>query len=211
MSTSGVSTSSLSQQLQSYFETRKNDLQQLGQALQSGNLADAQVAYNNLVTLAQGGPSSSGNVFRGSQRQQEFAAVGQALQSGDLAGAAQAFAALTSSQGARGLNAPPGAGASLNGSGPEIILNLSNSSAGSSPEQITINIGNSGNGGSEQVSLSVGNQQGSNAQEITFNLNPNSNEQIVINLLDGSASSGANSSSAGSTGTSGGGGISISA
>jgi len=195
MSTSAVSSTSLNQQLQSYFQTRNSDVQQLGQSLTSGNLAKAQVAYNNITALGQGGPFASGNSFRSSQREQDFTAIGQALQSGDLAGAQQAFAALKGTgHGGAQLDppaAPAAPAAASSSSGPEIVLNLSNSSGSSStsPEQITINIGNSGSGGSEQVSLSVGNQ-GSNPQQVTFNLGSNSNEQIVINLLDGSSSSG---------------------
>ena len=94
MSTSAVPSISLNQQLQSYFQTRNSDVQQLGQALSSGNLEQAQIAYNNITAVGQGGPFASGNAFRGPQRQQDFNAIGQALQAGDLAGAQSAFAAL---------------------------------------------------------------------------------------------------------------------
>jgi hypothetical protein len=204
MSTSAVSSSSLNQQLLSYFKTRNSDVQQLGQALQSGNLAQAQVAYNNITAVGQGGPFTSGNAFRVPQREQDFSAIGQALQSGDLSGAQSAFAALKSTE-KQGTVDPPQApvgypilssnGGSNGSGGGEIVLNLSNGSGTSgNPEQITINIGQSSSGGGEQVSLSVGNQ-GSNAQQVTFNLNPNSNEQIVVNLLDGTSASGTTTSS----------------
>jgi len=94
MSTAAISSSSIYQQTEQYFQTRQSDVQQLGQALQSGDLAGAQTAYNNIVQLGQIGPFAS---------------------------------------------------------------------------------------------LSVG-SQGSKAQEITFNLAPNSNEQIVLNLLNESSS-----------------------
>jgi hypothetical protein len=204
MSTAAVSSSSLNQQMQSYFKTRNSDVQQLGQALQSGNLAQAQVAYNNITAVGQGGPFTSGNAFRVPQREQDFSAIGQALQSGDLSGAQSAFAALKSTEKQDGTVDPPQApvgypilssnGGSNTGGG-EIVLNLSNGSGTSAnPEQITINIGQSSSGGGEQVSLSVGNP-GSNAQQVTFNLNPNSNEQIVVNLLDGTSASGTTTSS----------------
>src|SRR5258708_32847137 len=109
MSTSGVSSTSLSQQLQQYFQTRQSDLQQLGKALSKGDLTSAQTAYNSIVALGQSGPSATGNPFRANQREQDFANLGQALQSGDLAGAQQAFSALGSASG-RGngeLNRPP--------------------------------------------------------------------------------------------------------
>src|ERR1700733_14439950 len=83
MSTSAVSTSSLYQQLNQYYQTRGSDQQQLGQALSSGNLASAQTAYNNIVSLGKNGPFSSGNPFFLSQREQDFTAVGKALQAGD--------------------------------------------------------------------------------------------------------------------------------
>jgi hypothetical protein len=212
MSTAAVSsTTSLNQQLQSYFQTRNSDVQQLGKALSSGNLASAQVAFNNITAIGQGGPFASGNAFRSSQREQDFSAIGQALKSGDLAGAQQAFAALKSTQANQAPHPVSGTAASptTSSSGPEIVLNLSSGSgSSSSPEQITINIGNT-SGGGDQVSLSVGNQ-GSSSQQITFNLNPNSNEQIVLNLLGAPASS-SGTSSAPATTSGASGGISVSA
>jgi hypothetical protein len=230
MSTSAVSSTSLSQQLQEYFQTRQSDLQQLGQALGSGDLADAQTAYNNIVTLGQSGPVANGNPFFLNQREQDFSAIGQALQSGDLAGAQQAFSALktTFQRGAAAQN--PTGTSPASSAGPEIVLNLSSGSGGTStapgstpasgegpeivvnlsgstsPEQITIDINNQANGGGEQVSLSVG-SQGSNPQpQITFNLSPNSNEQIVLNLLSEPTSSSGSVSNSSS-----GGGLSVSA
>ncbi len=94
MSTAAVSGSSIYQELQTFYQTRKADLQQLGQALQSGDLAGAQTAYNALITLGQSGPFSNSDPFRNSQREQDFTAIGTALQSGDLAGAQQAFTTL---------------------------------------------------------------------------------------------------------------------
>src|ERR1700722_3031744 len=60
MSTSAVSSSSLYSQLGQYFQTRQSDLKQLGQALQSGDLASAQAAYNNIASLGQNGPFAGG-------------------------------------------------------------------------------------------------------------------------------------------------------
>jgi len=222
MSTGAISASSIYQQTEQYFQTRQSDLQQLGKALGSGDLAGAQTAYNNIVQLGHGGPFASGDPFSLSQREKDYAAIGQALQSGDLAGAQAAFSTLQSTfQRGAGTQNPPSAsptsssgpeiilnlsnnsgstsrasGAPASSSGPEIILNLSNSAGNTSPEQITIDISNSASGGGEQVSLSFGNP-GSTAQEITFNLSANSNEQIVLNLLGESSPTGnsANSSS----------------
>jgi hypothetical protein len=240
MSTAAVSSTPTSQQLQQYFQTRQQDLQHLGQALKSGNLAAAKTAFSNITSLGQNGPFASGNAFKISQRQQDFTAIGQALQSGDLGAARNAFEALKDTFHSTGANAggPGGtlaqhAGGSGSGpeiivtltnsvlsaagagtgsasaggpggtlaqggpgysssAGPEIILNLGNSGGSSAgPEQITINIANSSSG--EQISLSVG-HQGSPAQELQFNLPANSNEQIVLNLLNSPSSTGVGSS-----------------
>lgn len=94
MSTAGISSSSLVQGAQ-YFQDRKSDLQQLGQALQSGDLSGAQQDFSTIQNLAQNGPFG-GNAFAVNQRQQDYTAIGQALQSGDIAGAQQAFAQLQS-------------------------------------------------------------------------------------------------------------------
>jgi hypothetical protein len=208
MSTAAVSSISLHQELEQYFHTRQSDLQQLGQALKSGDLAGAQTAYNNIAALGQKGPFAGGNPFQISQREQDFTALGTALQSGDLAGAQQAFSALGSTfTGAKQINPHPVS--SNSSAGPEIILNLSNSSGSSSAEQITINISNPPHGGGEQVSLSIG-DQGSSAQQITLNLNANSNEQIILNFLGGASSTNSAASGGSSSGSSSG-GISVSA
>jgi hypothetical protein len=224
MSTAAVSNTSLTQS-QQYFQTRRADLQQLGKALENGNLAGAQAAYNKIVQLGQNVvPSASGNAFLIPQREQAFQAIGKALHAGDLAGAQQAFATLrgtaekqsdggpTASGGPSGTLAQRAPAVSGNG-GPEIILNLSGGVGSSaSPEQITINIKPT-SGGGEQVALSIGNQ-GSNPEQITLNLAANSNEQIILNLLGTSSSTSSSSSSpsGASSGTSGAsGGLSITA
>jgi hypothetical protein len=85
---------SIYQQLVAYYQQRRTDVQQLGQDLTAGNLADAQQAYKALEALGQGGPFKSGDAFNNSERAQAFNAIGQALNAGDLAGAQQAFAQL---------------------------------------------------------------------------------------------------------------------
>jgi hypothetical protein len=205
MSTSAVSSSSLHQQIQQYFQTRQTDLQQLGQALASGDLAGAQTAFQAITQLGQNGPFANGDPFLKTQCEQDFTAVGQALQSGDLAGAQQAFGALKATfQNPNGVSVPPNT-AGPAPVGPEIVLNLSNSSGSANPEQITINI-NPTSGGGEQVSLSVGQQGSTNPQQVTFNLPANSNEEIVLNLLGTSSSTSTTSSSSSANG-----GLSVSA
>jgi len=87
--------SSIYQQLRAYRQQRLADLAQLGQALQSGDLAGAQSAFDALTALGQTGPNKNGQVFSRADRAQDFQAIGQALQSGDLAGAQSAFANLS--------------------------------------------------------------------------------------------------------------------
>jgi hypothetical protein len=184
MSTAAISSSSLFEQLQSYFQSRQSDLQQLGQDLQNGDLTDAQQEYSALQTLGQSGPFANGDVFQSSGREQDFNAIGEALQSGNVSDAQQAFAQLEGnfqSGGATASGANSGSSASQSG-GPEIVINLGNLTPG---EQITIGVNNESNG-SEQLTISVANQnQNESPEQATINLNANSNEQIVLNLING--------------------------
>ncbi len=85
MSTTAVSSSSIYQELQAYFQQRSGEVAQLGQDLTSGNLTNAQQDFATLQSLGQGGPFANGDVFSPSnQREQDFTAIGQALQSGNL-------------------------------------------------------------------------------------------------------------------------------
>jgi len=87
-------TESIYQQLQQFRTAREGDVEQLGKALQSGDLQAAQQAYDTLVALGKNGPFGNSQPFQRLDRAQDFTAIGKALQSGDLAGAQQAFAAL---------------------------------------------------------------------------------------------------------------------
>src|SRR5271165_3479321 len=216
MSIAAVSSSLVYQQLQSYFQQRQSDLQQLGESLQSGDLAGAQQEFSALQTLGQRGPFANGNDFRNNQRQQDFNAIGQALQSGDLAGAQQAFAQLEST-----FHHPQ----QSNAAQPAVILNISGllSSASSAPSsaapsasstsaaqpaaasstasasgsEIVLNLGNLTPG--EQISIGLSNgangseqvtigvaQPNQSPEQITLNLNPN--QEIILNLLNSAAS-----------------------
>ncbi len=188
MSTSAISSASLYQQIQQYYQARRSDLKQLGEALQSGDLAGAKAAFNAIVALGKNGPFAGGDPFKINQREGDFNALEQALQSGNLADAQAAFATLQAMFDHRRLDPPNGG----SGVSPEIIVKLSGNSSSTGTEQLTINISNSSSGG-EQVALAFGGQ-GSNAQQITFNLGANTNEQIVLNLLDQNSSSSASSS-----------------
>jgi hypothetical protein len=211
MSTAAVSSSSLYDQVQSYFQARDKDLKQLGQDIANGDTTDAQQEFQSIQNLAQNGPFANGNAFAVSQRQQDFDAIGQALQSGNLSGAQQAFADLkstvtqTASQNpspvilnptvTNPLTQAPGSSQSGSGSGstPEIVLNLGTASPG---EQITINLSNTSNG-NEQLGISV-TQPNQSPEQVTLNLNPSSNQQIILNLL-GPSDSSTTTTSTGST------------
>lgn len=78
---------------QKYLSERRPEVQQLKDALQSGDIAAAQQDYNNLVALGNK-VLGKDNPFVRSDRAFDFDAVGGALQNGDLAGAQQAFATL---------------------------------------------------------------------------------------------------------------------
>jgi hypothetical protein len=124
---------------QEYFSTRRGDLNQLGQALSSGNTASAEKAFSNIVALGKTGVFKNGDPFAITQREQDFSAIGQALQSGDLAGAQQAFAALKSTFGAPHPTA----------------ANPVTSAGGNNTEPLTPSITSSLNGGAGADPLSV--------------------------------------------------------
>ena len=102
MSVSGISTNTNLNQTtsaQTKFRQIRNDFQQLGQALQSGDLNGAQQAFAALQqlipNLSSGSQAQNGQ--QGSSQNPLLAglnAVGKALQSGDLSGAKTAFAKL---------------------------------------------------------------------------------------------------------------------
>jgi thioredoxin-like negative regulator of GroEL len=75
--------------LQNDFQQRRSAFEELAQALQSGNLAQAQQAFS---VLTQNAPNS-GQAKSGSLKD-DFSALAQALQSGDLDGARTAFATI---------------------------------------------------------------------------------------------------------------------
>jgi hypothetical protein len=215
MSTAAVSSNSIYQELQAYFQQRGSDQKTLGQALKAGDLAGAQKEFAAIQALGQGGPLANGNAYVRTRRQEDFNAVGQALQAGDLAGAQKAFAELQSTFRNPRVHHPaeptpaivvnlsgPSAGSSATSSagstagsqpssagsaptGPEIVVNLGNITAG---EQITIGVSNTKNGG-EQVTIGVSGQPNQASEQITLNLNQNSNQQIILNLFNSTANS----------------------
>src|SRR5208282_2947137 len=98
MSTAAVSSLSIFQELQTFQQSRQADLKQLGSALQSGDLAGAQQAYQALAVLGEDGPFANSEPFSKSNSAQAFNALGEAVQAGDLTRAQAAFSALKGDQ-----------------------------------------------------------------------------------------------------------------
>jgi hypothetical protein len=196
MSTTAVASSSIYQELRTFFQSRRSDLQQLGKDLKSGDLTKAQQDYQTLQTLGQSGPFANGDTFAVSRREQDLQNIGTAIQAGDLAGAKKALLQLhqtfdpppvhapVSSDPSASVTPVDSSSTSTAATSPEIVLNLGNVPAG---EQITIGV-SSGSNGTEQVSISAQNPQGQSAGSILLNLAQNSNEQIVLNLFNSAAS-----------------------
>jgi len=90
-------TSSVSSTQQSQWAQAKSLWDQLGQALQKGDLAGAQKAFAALQANApQGAPAQNG---QGSSSQNPVSALASALQSGNLAAAQKAFSQIQQTQG----------------------------------------------------------------------------------------------------------------
>jgi hypothetical protein len=108
--------------MRQYFEQRSDDLQQLAQALHSGDLAGAQKAYDAIVNLGKQGPFKNGVPFVLHNREQDFQAIGKALGTGDLDAARQAMTALAEAMQQPAPNpVPPGPSSP----GPAAVVNLS--------------------------------------------------------------------------------------
>ncbi len=109
MSTAAVSSVSILQELQSFYQTRQTDLKQLGSALKSGDISGAQQAFQALAVLGEGGPFANSEPFGNTNRANAFNAVGEALQAGNLSQAQAAFATLTGSQSSSAVSQTPDA------------------------------------------------------------------------------------------------------
>jgi outer membrane protein assembly factor BamD (BamD/ComL family) len=83
---------------QSPWAQRKNLFDQLGQALQKGDLKAAQTAFAALQQNAPQGPPPTQD-GQGNGAQSRFTALADALQKGDLAGAQQAFSQIQQARG----------------------------------------------------------------------------------------------------------------
>jgi hypothetical protein len=211
-STATDGTSSIFQQLQAFQHQRKADLAQLGQALQSGDLAGAQTAFDALTALGASGPSKNGQPFQQAGRASDFQAIGQALQSGDLAGAQSAFTTLAATLGGHNQQTQSAITA-YSGSAPEIVVNFlsslsspptSTSSSGVSTTQTPpkeppvsappSSFNGSGPQGVPALVVNLGPSSGSSSspESVTINVsNSNSGEQVSISESQGQTGSAA--------------------
>ena len=141
MSDMSVSSAASSTQL-SQWAQRKTLFDQLGQALQKGDLQGAQTAFAALQKSAPGLSASQSG--QGNASQSPFTALADALQKGDLAGAQQAFSQIQQARGHHHHHRP--LASSSAGGTSAAATTSSNSSASSTPGpvEITINI-NGGN------------------------------------------------------------------
>jgi ribosomal protein S20 len=96
MTISGISSSNTVYQsdMATKMAQRKQDFQSLADALQSGNLTDAQKAFAQLQSDGVKTGQTQNNNSQGSSQNSPMQALASALQNGDLAGAQQAFAQL---------------------------------------------------------------------------------------------------------------------
>ncbi|HEY6337386.1 MAG TPA: hypothetical protein VIW68_02725 [Candidatus Sulfotelmatobacter sp.] len=155
---------------------REQDFAAIGQALQSGDLAGAQQAFAALEQTFH--PRSQSNNPGGSIGPAVIVNLGGPTGVSSIPPVSTPSGRSGTSTGPSGVSSP----------GPEIIINVGANAGG--PEQLTIDVNNSGHNGAEQLSISLGTQQNPASQDqITLNISPNSNEQIVLNLLNGQASS----------------------
>src|SRR5208282_1090977 len=169
---------------------REQDFQTIGQALQSGNLSLAQSAYASLAGSF------------GKQDQQAQAAVSaynsNAAEIVINLGGASSTGASSGSTGSTG-GSTSGATSGTTAT-PELVINLGqgsgslSASPSAAPEEITINLGSSNSGPQVSIGPAQG-QNSSSAEQLTINLNQQSNNEIILNLLNANAASQTQSSS----------------
>ncbi|HEY6765539.1 MAG TPA: hypothetical protein VI386_12260 [Candidatus Sulfotelmatobacter sp.] len=208
MSTAAISNSTSVQGAQ-YFQDRKIDLQQLGQALQAGNLAGAQQSFAAIQLLGQNGPFANGKAFAVPQRQVDFNAIGESLQSGDIAGAQQALSLLQATFKSANVNK------GVLDPGPAVVINLSAQAAAAATSttpagatstttsgatgtpasglpsrpsatgpEIVLNFGTPAGGSLEEITLTF-NNTGSGAEQLTVEVGTQQNQntqQVTLNL-----------------------------
>jgi hypothetical protein len=158
---------------------REQDFQAIGQALQNGDLAGAQAAFAQLEATFHHGGNSTQNTAT-DVTPAVIINIGTAAASGTTA-SSTGTTSNTSSASSTGTNS---ATTGTNGAVPEVVINLGNNSGAA--ETVTMNFSNNANGG-EQLTISA-TQGNGNPEQVTLNFPQNSNEQIVLNLLNSVAS-----------------------
>jgi hypothetical protein len=195
-----VPTDSIYQQRQEFREQRKAGLEQLGQALKSGDVDAAQQAYDALVTLGQNGPLRNGQTFHRADRAQDFAAIGDALASGNLDAASAAFAALDQTFGHNGSpigslppgpptpippheTSPPTPGPTPIPPGPTGPPTPAPTPT-TAPPEVTINVGGtpSTNGSAGEIVINLPQQTGSEEIQINFGDQNGSTGHLTIDV-----------------------------
>jgi len=186
---------------------RAQDFQAIGQALEGGDLAGAQSAFATL-----------GGTFGEQSQQAQSAISAYNSNSGgaeiviNLGGASSTSAASGSSTPEVVVNVGQGGNFSSGASGvPEIVINLGGasstsaasgsstpevvvnvgqggSSSSASPEEVTINLGSGSSGAQVSIDATQG-QNSSPADQLTINLNQQSNYELILNVLNSTATS----------------------
>jgi hypothetical protein len=82
MSTAATSSQSILQELQTFYQSRHTDLQQLGSALKNGDLSGAQQAFQSLAVLGEDGPFANSEPFSKSSKAKAFNVVREAIAAG---------------------------------------------------------------------------------------------------------------------------------
>jgi len=152
MSDLSISSATASTQTQqSQWAQRKSLFDQLGQALQNGDLKGAQTAFAALQANAPQGAQAQG--AQNGSSQSPFAALATALQNGDLSGAQQAFSQIQQTQGhhhhhhhGSQASSSTAAPTSSNTNAPTVNISGSND---------TVNIYETGNSGTGSVNLTA--------------------------------------------------------
>jgi hypothetical protein len=147
----------------------------LRSALQSGDLAGAQQAYNILSALNNGnGP------FQSPALKSAFAAVGTALQAGDLAGAQQAFSTLQ--QDVQERNTSHRGGGTVN---PDVILQISPSASAAAAATSAASPASTSTGSAASTSTTP--TAATATPEIVLNLNAGAAQQLGISVSNTSS------------------------
>ena len=200
---------------------RAQDFQAIGQALENGDLAGAQSVFATLegtfgqqsqqsqsaisayssnsgvaeIVINLGSPSGT-SASSGSSAPEVVVNVG--LGSASPSGASGISEVVINLGGASETSSTSSASNTSASSGtptPEIVVNLGQESGSpsASPEEVTINLGS----GSSGIVVDHNATQGQNgpAEQLTINLNPQSNYELILNLLNSSAASSTQSSS----------------